>query len=265
MPTRSPKSPPAAAPASPRTAAAKRPSTRPSTRVEAAAKPPAHAAMASAARATLTLSSKNYGSWSMRGWLLCRMAGLDFAERVLGTDDAATRAELLLLSPSFLVPALEHEGVKVWDVLAIAEYLDERFPQAGLLPTDIATRAHVRAVSGEMHQGFANLRSALPFHVKGRYPGFKVFAGALADIERVCTIWRDCLAQYGGPYLFGAAPTLADAMYAPVVLRFHTYDVTLDAVCKRYADTVRAWPLVREYVAAAQLEPDDMEELDAEF
>ncbi len=143
--------------------------------------------------ATLTISSKNYSSWSMRGWLLCKLAGIEFEEQVMPVDDPSTRAELLLLSPSFLVPCLTHNGIKVWDTLAIAEYLAEARPNAGLLPASPAARAHCRAVSGEMHAGFYNLRSALPMNLKAHHPGFKIFAGAQADIGRVCTIWRECL------------------------------------------------------------------------
>src|SRR6185312_15817761 len=106
------------------------------------------------AKATLTIASKNYGSWSLRGWLLCRLAGLDFEEEIVSLDDPSARAELLLLSPSFLVPCLTHDGVKVWDTMAIAEYLAEWNPPAGLLPTDRTARAHCRAICGEMHSGF---------------------------------------------------------------------------------------------------------------
>ena len=110
---------------------------------------------------TLTISSKNYSSWSLRGWLLCKLAGLAFTERVLPSDDPSTRAELLLLSPSFLVPCLRHDGATVWDTLAIAEYLNELKPDAGLLPAERVARAHCRSISGEKHSGFSNLRSAL--------------------------------------------------------------------------------------------------------
>ena len=157
-------------------------------------------------KATLTIASKNYGSWSLRGWLLCKMAGLDFEEQHVGTDDPSTRAELLLLSPSFLVPCLIHDGLKVWDTLAIAEYLHEIKPEAGLLPADQAQRAHCRSICGEMHSGFSNLRSALPMNLKAHFPGFKSWAGARGDIERITAIWRECLEKYGGPYLFGAKP-----------------------------------------------------------
>jgi len=215
--------------------------------------------------AVLTISSKNYSSWSLRGWLLCRMAGLDFQEEQLSSDDPGARAELLLLSPSFLVPCLTHNRVKVWDTLAIAEYLHENFPQAGLLPKDAAARTHCRSISGEMHSGFSNLRSALPMNLKAHYKSFKIWAAAQADIERVTTIWRECLTLYGGPYLFGATPSLADAMYAPVTTRFTTYDVKLDRVCADYCETIQSLPDMMEWIEAARAEKSGIEELEAEF
>jgi glutathione S-transferase len=214
---------------------------------------------------TLTISSKNYSSWSLRGWLLCKMAGLEFTEKVASWDDPSTRAELLLLSPSFLVPCLEHGPVKVWDTLAIAEYLHEVKPAAGLWPEDQAARAHCRAVCGEMHSGFANLRSALPMNLKAHHAQFKVWAGAQADIERVTAIWRDCLQRYGGPYLFGKKPTAADAMYAPVCTRFDTYNVKLDAASAAYRDTMMKFPPLVEWIDAAKEEHEEVEELDVEF
>ena len=217
------------------------------------------------AKATLTIASKNYGSWSLRGWLLCKMSGLEFEEQPVGSDDPSTRAELLLLSPSFLVPCLTHDGVKIWDTLAIAEYLHELLPRAGLLPKDRAERARCRSISGEMHSGFSNLRSALPMNLKAHYPGFKVWAGAQADIDRVATIWRECLDASKGPYLFGKAPCMADAMFAPVATRFQTYDVKLDPTCAKYRDTILAMPFMQEWIAAASTEPDEVEELDVEF
>jgi glutathione S-transferase len=216
-------------------------------------------------KATLTIASKNYGSWSLRGWLLCKMAGLDFEERPVSTDDPSTRAELLLLSPSFLVPCLVHDGLKIWDTLAIAEYLDEIAPQAGLLPADRAQRAHCRSICGEMHSGFSNLRSALPMNIKAHFPGFKSWAGARGDIERITAIWREALSEYGGPFLFGAAPCAADAMYAPVCSRFATYDVAVDPRSNDYCNTIMAHPLMQEWIAAAKVEPDELEELDVEF
>lgn len=217
------------------------------------------------AEATLSISSRNYSSWSLRGWLVCRMAGLDFETQVLAGTDPSARAELLHLTPSFLVPRLTHGAIRVWDTLAIADYLGEIRPEAGLLPADPAARAWCRSVSGEMHQGFANLRAALPMNLKGRHPGFKLWGGAVSDIERITTIWRECLARHGGPWLFGAAPSLADAMYAPVCTRFLTYDVALPDPCGAYRDHVLAWPLLVEWTEAAAAEPDDIEELDMEF
>jgi glutathione S-transferase len=217
------------------------------------------------AKATLTIASKNYGSWSLRGWLLCKMAGLEFAEQMIASDDPSTRAELLLLSPSFLVPCLTHNGIKVWDTLAIAEYLNEIMPAAGLLPKTLAARARCRSISGEMHSGFSNLRSALPMNLKAHHPGFKVWAGAQADIERIISIWRECLATDKGPFLFGATPGMADAMFAPVVTRFLSYDVKLDSDCAAYCATIMAMPAMREWLAGAQAEPDEVVELDVEF
>ncbi|MGB8135674.1 MAG: glutathione S-transferase family protein [Pseudolabrys sp.] len=217
------------------------------------------------AKATLTIASKNYGSWSLRGWLLCKMAGLDFEEQIVDSDDPSARAELLLLSPSFLVPCLTHDGIKIWDTLAIAEYLNETLPAAGLLPKAPAARARCRSISGEMHSGFSNLRSALPMNLKAHHPGFKIWGGARADIDRIVAIWRECLAAEKGPFLFGGLPCMADAMFAPVVTRLLTYDVKLDSDCAAYCTSIMEMPPMREWVETARAEPDEMVELDVEF
>jgi glutathione S-transferase len=236
-----------------------------------AAKPARHKAPQRArtapatARASLTLSSKNYSSWSLRGWLLARFAGLEFDEVMVSPDDVDARRELLLLAPSILVPCLTHEGTKSWNVMAIAYYLDEAFPAADLLPSERAARAHCRSICGEMNSGFANLRSALPMNLKVRHRNFKIWAGAQPDIERIFTIWRDCLSRYGGPYLFGTRRTMADAMFAPVVTRFVTYAVPLDAACAAYVKTIGAMPEMKEWTAAALREAEEIEELDMEF
>ncbi len=216
-------------------------------------------------KTTLTISSKNYSSWSLRGWLLARFAGLDFDEVLLPPDDPGVRAEMLLLAPSMLVPCLRHQGATVWDTLAIAEYLNELKPKAGLLPADRAARAHCRSICGEMHSGFTSLRSALPMNLKGHFPGYKVWSRAQSDIDRVLEIWRECLKAHGGPYLFGER-SMADAMYAPVVTRLHTYDVRMsDAACIRYCLQIMAMPELREWIEAARLEPEDIDELEVEF
>jgi glutathione S-transferase len=216
------------------------------------------------ANAILSISSRNYSSWCLRGWLLCKLAGLEFEEEVVSLEDPSTRAELLLLSPSFLVPCLTHDGVRVWDTLAIAEYLAELCPDVGLLPIDRAPRAHCRAICGEMHSGFYNLRSALPMNLKAQHHDFKVWAGAQPDIERIATIWRACFAAYGGPYLFGKL-SMADAMYAPVCTRFLTYNVKLDPDCAAYCRTIMRWQAMAQWVAEAQAEPAEVEELEVEF
>jgi glutathione S-transferase len=214
--------------------------------------------------ATLTISSKNYSSWSLRGWLLCRLAGLEVVEELVPVD-ADTRAELLLLSPSVRVPRLTHEGASVWDTLAIAGYLNEAFPEAHMYPDDRIVRAHCRSVSGEIHSGFHNLRSALPMNLRVEHERFRIFAGARPDIERIEEIWADCLDRYGGPFLFGARPTVADAMFAPVATRFVTYHVAISEKAAAYRDTIMNWEPMVEWIAAAKVEPDEMEELEVEF
>lgn len=215
-------------------------------------------------QATLTISSKNYSSWSLRGWLLCKMAGIDFDEIPVDVDDPEVRQELLLLSPSVRVPRLSHRDVEVWDTLAIAEYLHEIAPEAGLLPEDSKTRSHCRSISGEIHSGFYNLRSALPMNIKARHQSFKIFSGARPDVQRIREIWSDCLGRYGGPFLFGA-PTMADAMYAPVCTRFRTYAVEIEPELDAYCQTIFDWTPMRDWIEAAMAEPEEVEELDVEF
>ena len=139
---------------------------------------------------------------------MVKLAGVSFSEIPVATDNADARAELLLLSPSILVPCLNHGSAKVWDTLAIGEYLNEIAPKAALLPTNAVHRAHCRSICGEMHSGFSALRASLPMNIKGRFKKFKVWSKAQLDIDRVLFIWRDCLTTYKGPFLFGKKPTL---------------------------------------------------------
>ncbi|WP_321855168.1 glutathione S-transferase family protein [Paraburkholderia tropica] len=222
------------------------------------------ASQTSQTNTTLTISSRNYSSWSMRGWLLAKLAGLEFETLAVPIDDAAARAELLLLSPSILVPCLRHDGNEIWDTLAICEYLNEIRPQAHLLPADRKARAHCRSVCGEMHSGFGALRSALPMNLRGHFPSFRIWSRAHDDIERIVTIWRDCLQRYGGPWLFGEIGA-ADAMYAPVVTRLLTYDVPIAPDIGEYCMRVLKQPYVAEWIAAAKAETEDIDELDMEF
>src|ERR1700739_208625 len=141
---------------------------------------------------------------------MAKLAGIDFGEIIVAPDDADARAEILLLSPSILVPCLTYNGIRVWDTLAIGEVLNEVPPKAGLLPKDQASRAHCRSICGEMHSGFVSLRQALPMNIKAHFPSFKIWSKAKADIERIESIWRECLGKYDGPFLFGEI-SLADA------------------------------------------------------
>ncbi len=217
------------------------------------------------AEARLLISSRNYSSWSLRGFLLTRLAGLEVTVQQVDPDDPSTKAELLLQSSSILIPCLVHDGVRVWDTLAIAEYLNEINPDAGLFPLDRGARARCRSIAGEMHAGFTALRSSLPMNLRGRRPGFSVWSGPRADIARIVEIWSECLETWGGPWLFGRRPSVADAMYAPVVTRFVTYDVQLNGAAADYAAHIAAWPDLVEWTEAAMAEPEQIEDLEVEF
>lgn len=213
--------------------------------------------------ATLVISSRNYSSWSLRGWLLARLSGLEFAVQVV--DDAGSRAELLMRSSSMRVPCLVHDGISVWDTLAIAEYLNELRPEAGMLPAERVARARCRSIAGEIHSGFSALRSALPMNLRARRANFAVWSGARADIETVLEIWRGCLSTWQGPFLFGASMTIADAMYAPVVTRFITYGVKMDPLCAEYAARIMALPDMVEWIGEATQEAEEVAELEMDF
>jgi len=208
---------------------------------------------------TIYLGNKNYSSWSLRPWLALKQTGAPFEEVVIPLYQADSAAALRRISPSGKVPALRHGEVLVWESLAICEYLAEAFPEAGLWPADREARAMARAVSAEMHAGFAALRQNLPMDLSRHKPQPECVAKAAADIDRVTTIWRDCRRRVGdaggsGDFLFGGF-CIADAMFAPVVARFRSYGVTLDPVSAAYADAVWNWPAMREWAAAAEAEP----------
>jgi glutathione S-transferase len=207
-------------------------------------------------QARLLISSRNYSSWSLRGFLLARLARLDFRVEAVNLQDEAARTELMMQASSTRIPCLIHGELRVWDTMAIAEYLAEIRPEAGLYPEDPAARARCRSVAGEMHSGFHALRASLPMNLRAHRPGFRIWSGPKADIQRILQIWRDCLGTWKGPWLFGERPCMADAMYAPVVTRFLTYDVKLDGACAAYAQTVMEWAPMAEWIAAAQEEPE---------
>ncbi len=217
------------------------------------------------AEATLLISSKNYSSWSLRGYLLAKLSGIEFVEEHVAPDDPRAREELLMRTSSILVPCLIHGSISVWDTIAIAEYLNELYPESGMLPAEPQARARCRSISGEMHSGFAALRSSLPMNLRFHKPGFTVWSSAQADIDRITSIWRDCLESWKGPFLFGKAPTIADAMYAPVVTRFMSYDVAVGPVCQDYCATIMQWPPMVEWIADSHGEPQEIIELDLDF
>jgi glutathione S-transferase len=206
------------------------------------------------------------GSSSMAPHIALHEIGTPFESRPISLAKKENREPAFLaLNPEGKVPTLLIDGRPLTEVAAILFYLAKRFPEAGLLPTDPAARALCRSVSGEMHSGFAALRSAMPMNIKGRFEDFKVFSGAQADIARICAVWARCLGSQPGPFLFGERPTMADAMYAPVCSRLTTYGVDLDATSRSYVSAVLALPEMVEWIAAAEAEPDEILELDAEF
>ncbi|HZA67822.1 MAG TPA: glutathione S-transferase family protein [Geminicoccaceae bacterium] len=210
---------------------------------------------------TLVVGNKSYSSWSLRGWLAARAAGVPFDEVLIRLSEPGSKAKLLEHSPAGRVPVLKHGERTVWDSLAIIEYLAEVCPQAGLWPTDPAARAHARSISAEMHAGFQALRSHMPMNLRKSLPGKGRGRDVAEDVERICAIWSDCRARFGAgePFLFGRF-TAADVMYTPVATRFRTYAVELDDVCQAYVDAVLARPDFLEWHAAALEEPWVIEE-----
>lgn len=204
---------------------------------------------------TLYIGTKRYSSWSLRGWLPVRLAGLEVEEVVIPLAGGVTPG-VKAVSPGGTVPYLEHRGAKLWESLAIAEYCAEFAP--ALWPADRAARAHARAIAGEMHAGFRELRMAMPMSLfRQGAVGTCQTEGALVDVARIEAIWSDTRARFGagGPFLFGAAFTNADVMYAPVVCRLITYLPPLAATSRAYCEAVLAHPLMRRWYREASQEP----------
>ena len=212
---------------------------------------------------TLVIGNKNYSSWSLRPWLAMRVANIPFREVRIPLYDPATVAELASWSPSGKVPLLQDGDLKVWDSLAICEYLAEHFPDRHLWPEAAEARAVARSVAAEMHSGFANLRQAMSMNIRCRYPGQGRTPECLQDIQRILQIWSDCRSRFGsgGNFLFGCF-SIADAMFAPVVLRFQTYEYELDGVAQDYARAILALPATREWEQAAVAEPESIPKFD---
>lgn len=207
----------------------------------------------------LVIGNKNYSSWSLRPWLALTEAGIAFEERRIVLDQPQSKAVILQHSPSGKVPCLIDGGLTVWDSLAICETASERYAGGALWPADADARARARAVSAEMHSGFAALRTHLPMDIRARDSERGAIAqqrtDVAADIARIQAIWSDCLERSGGPLLFGSF-SIADAFFAPVVTRFRTYGVELPAPLARYAETVLALKAMQRWVEAAVAETE---------
>lgn len=203
---------------------------------------------------TLYVGSKRYSSWSLRPYLALAHTGAAFDCKTILLDQQDTKSNIAKVNPAGRVPVLHDGELVVWDSLAICEYVSELYPDAKLWPSDRATRAKARAVSAEMHSGFAALRRDMPMDILSKKPGVGHTAEALADAKRVHAIWHEALAASGGPFLFGAF-SIADAMFAPVTTRFVTYGVELDGPCRAYVDAVYALPGMKAWFADAEREP----------
>ncbi len=206
------------------------------------------------AEGRLVIGTKRYSSWSLRGWLLVRLARLDVEEVVVPLAENGTAA-IKAISPTGLVPFLEHRGARVWESLAIAEYCAEFHP--ALWPQDRTARAHARSIASEMHAGFRGLRVSMPMNLGRDFAGLRRTPEALADIARIEAIWAEALSAHGGPFLFGKEFGAADAMFAPVVTRFLTWKPDLSETSRAYCAAVRAHPLVARWYDEAAREPAD--------
>jgi glutathione S-transferase len=218
----------------------------------------------------LYIGNKNYSSWSMRPWVLLHQAGIAFEEVYVRFDsfasDSTFKTTLKSVNPVGKVPVLVHDGLAVWDTLAIAEYVAEQFPDKKLWPQDRAARARARSVCAEMHSGFTGLRSACPMNIEAHLPEIGALAlrdkpAVRADLERICSLWSGLLTEHGGPMLLGEF-TVADAYFAPVVMRLKTYALPVPADVQAYVDRVCALPGVKAWIDGALAEKDfiDFEE-----
>ncbi len=212
---------------------------------------------------TIVIGNKNYSSWSLRGWIALEHSGAEFDEVVISLRKPSTRAEILVHSPAGKVPILHDGDVTVWESLAVCEYLAEKFPAARLWPEDPVARAHARAVSTEMHGGFADLRRDMPLNCRAHRPGRGATLAALTDVARIAAIWDDCRSRHGaeGDFLFGHF-TVADAMYAPVASRFATYEPGLGATTRAYVEAMHALPAMQKWVEAARAEAECLVEME---
>jgi glutathione S-transferase len=212
---------------------------------------------------TLVIGNKNYSSWSLRPWLALKASGIAFEEIRIPLYEPETHEQILTYSPSGKVPVLLDGDVRIWDSLAICEYVAERFPEKHLWPSDVRARAYARSISAEMHSGFVNLRTHMSMNCRRHFPGRGRTPAVEQDIARITAIWEECRARWAGPFLFGAF-SIADAMYAPVVLRFRTYAVELPPLSSRFSQEIIALPAIQEWLIAAEAETETIPEFDSE-
>ena len=212
---------------------------------------------------TLIIGNKNYSPWSLRAWLALKYSGLQFEEIRLPLFTPLYRQQIAQYSPTGKVPVLKDGDLTVWDSIAICEYVAERCPQAKLWPIDPAARALARSISAEIHSGFPEIRRHLPMNIRSFFPLRTLPESVQVEIERVRTIWKQCLEanRGGGEMLFGHF-TIADAMFAPIVTRFVTYDITLDPICEQYKRAVTRLPAMVEWATDAKREREVIESLE---
>ncbi len=194
----------------------------------------------------LVIGNKRFSSWSLRPWLILKQFGISFEEKLILLDMPETRDQIAQYSEAGKVPVLVDGKIKVWESLAIAEYLNEKYPEKQMWPKDLEARALARAISNEMHSGFSTMRSLMSHDIQKVYPGFD-YSKAQCDVDRIQKIWTDCLNKSRGPFLFGEF-SIADAMYAPVVNRFITYDVKVEGIVAEYVKTIRNLPAHQEWI-----------------
>jgi glutathione S-transferase len=214
--------------------------------------------MLSVTKPKLYIGNRNYSSWSLRAWFLLAEADIEFEEERLPLDTREFDERIGAVSPSRRVPVLVVGDEKVWDSLAIGETVAERWPDKGLWPSDPAARAHARSISAEMHAGFAGLRAEMPMNCRAMGRQVPLSRQLKTDIDRIFAIWSDCAERYGGGWLFDRY-SVADAMYAPVVLRFRTYGVDLPQAGRGYADRVLQSRAIQKWLAAAESETEVLE------
>lgn len=207
---------------------------------------------------TLVIGNKNYSSWSLRPWLAMAVTGIPFEEVLVPLDTATTKEEIAKHSPAGRVPVLKVSDFSIWDSQAIIEYLAEQHPEAKLLPEDREARAFCRSVSAEMHSGFSALRDKMPMNIRANHAGKGLNMDVQADINRICAIWRSCRQRYGvegeAGFLFGHF-TMADAMFAPVVMRFNTYKPDLGDGAKAYCAFITELEAIKSWSEASEKEP----------